>query len=146
MTSDCVSWVFSEWYNKYPTNFHPANENRLNRSEFSSQIFSICYSIHGGQSSGRSYVSCSEPQAGLQIHSWSTDAAAQCSRQPSISARAQAECTQQPWAKEVGESEWIAKFSQLKLKHQPRLRDRFDKQNNWGDIAQFSSCFKDTKI
>lgn len=63
----------------------------------------ICCSIHGGESSGRSHVGCGEPPAGLQLHSWATEAAALCSRQPSIPARTQAECTQQPRAKEVGE-------------------------------------------
>lgn len=63
----------------------------------------ICYSIHGGESPGRSHVSRSEPSAGLQLCSWATEAAALCSRQPSIPARTQAERTQRPRAKEVGE-------------------------------------------
>lgn len=63
----------------------------------------ICYSIHGGESPGRSHVSRGEPSAGLQLPSWAAEAAALCDRQPSIPARTQAEHTQRPSAKEVGE-------------------------------------------
>lgn len=59
----------------------------------------VCSSIHGGESSGGSHVS--EPPASLQLNSW----AAVCSRQPGIPAWTEAQRTQQPRGKEVGESE-----------------------------------------
>lgn len=101
MTSDCVfcsvlTKAFSGWY-RNKASLYPANEN-------SAKVYRrICYSIHGGESPGRSHVSRSEPSAGLQLSGWATEAAALCSRQPSIPARTQAERTQQPRAKEVGE-------------------------------------------